>query len=171
MTEPRVPADVAREANRAIFYRYLSILAVLGLAAIGWIGLHNVQRSQDPCSTNLHSLECQARTCVRLNDVHAKLTPYCELLLDKVRKGQQPLGPGSGSASGASAGRHDLGQLNGSSGGGASTKPPGSSQPGPGSGPATSAPGDNLLPSVTTPDLPLLGRPGLCLAPVVGVNC
>lgn len=171
--QPAVPADVARQANRAIFYRYLAILSVLALAAIGWIGLHDVQQNQDPCSENLHSLQCQARTCVRLNDVHAKLTPYCAVLLDKVRKGQQPLGPGAKSSP-ADVGRHDL-VTGGSSGGGSSgsgiqTGGAGSGGASPGSSPpsAATAPVD-----IHTPSIPGIGQlpvPPVCTG-LINLNC
>lgn len=166
-----IPADVARQANRGIFYRYLSILAVLGLGLVGYLGYHSVQATEDPCSVNLHGLECQARTCVRLNDAHFKLTPYCDLLLDKVRRGQQPLGPGAKSAAG-DVSRHDLVQVGGT-GGGATTKPTGSSHPGPAAAGSSggSAPVDVHLPNVGVPGVTTLPSvPPVCTG-VVNVNC
>lgn len=163
-----IPQEVARQANRAIFFRYLSILAVLALAVIGYLGYHNVQKNEEPCVTNLHGAVCQARTCERLNDIGYKLTPECRAVLRKVRDGEQSDQPGDSrpGASAPPAGR----------GGDAETKPTtGSSQLSPGDGAVSVGSGGSAsaakpLLDFTTPSLPLLGQPKICLQPIAGID-
>lgn len=165
--EQTIPVAAARQINRGIFYRYLSILAVVGLGILGYLAFHSVKQGEDPCSANLHGLTCQSRTCVRLHDTHFKLTPYCDFLLDKVRKGQQALGPGAGANDAAF---HDLATTGGKGGGSSGSGPhPGGASGGAPAGGSTSPPASAQAPlDIHLPAL--LPVPPICTG-VINLNC
>lgn len=183
MAEPKIPADVARQANRATFWRYLSILAVVALGAIAtaaWVvQREHIDATEDPCSMDLHGLTCKSRTCIRLQDVGYRLSPECVVLLNKVRAGRVSPGVGADGIRKLTpvtpiTNRPGSGPTSGGGGGGGH----GGNGPSPG-GPTGGAPtgSTNTPPAVSvhtptqvTPIPVPLPAPQVCLPGLLGVN-
>jgi hypothetical protein len=168
--EEYIPYAVARQANRAIFYRYLAILAIVSLGGLAAFSINSsrISSTEDPCSVNLHGQVCQTRSCERAADVHFTLTPYCRGLLGRVKRGEIDAGVGSNgkrfvSPSGSAAQRQAQG--GGGSGNGGGSAPDGG-QGGAPSGTTSTPPAQAPPVNVGVP-----GLPSVCVGGVGGVNC
>lgn len=182
--EPQIPVAQARAQNRAVFFRYLSILAVLVLGGIGYLGYNDVASHETPCSKDLKSQACVARFCVSAKSAGFGVSRECAAVLGRVRAGEVDLGPGTHANSEAtSLGKSGSGPTQvgsspptGSTGGGGGPGNGGGSTPGGGQGGAP--PGTTTTPPIVTTakptvnvQLPRLPGTHICVGKLGGVNC